>query len=176
MLYHLNHQGTPHINLESIIKSRDITLLAKVHTVKSMLFPAVMHGCMSWTLKKVEHWLSDASDYGVEEDCWESPGQQEDPTSQFSKKSILNIHWKDWCQNWSFNTLATWCEEPSPWKKTLTLGKIEDKRRRGWQMVRWLDGITNSVDMNLRKLWEIVEPGAWSAVHGVAKNWTWLSD
>ena len=104
----------------------------------------------------------------VGEDSWESLGLQGDPTSQLWRKSVLNIHWKDWCWSWNSNTLATWCEKLT--HLTLVLGKIEGRRRRGWQRMRWLDGITNSIDMRLGRLWELV------VVHGVAKSRTRLSD
>ena len=109
---------------------------------------------------------------------------QGDQTSQSYRKATLKIHWKDWCWSWRSNTLATWCKEPTQWKrphsleKTLMLGKIEDKRRRGWQRMKWLESITDSMDINLNKFQETVEDrGAWAvAVHGVAKSWTLLSN
>ena len=90
----------------------------------------------------------------------------------------MNIHWKDWCWGWSTNTLATWCEGPTHWKNTLMLGKIEGRRRRGQQRMRWLYSITDSMDMNSSKLQEIVKDRvAWHPqVHGVTKSQTWLSD
>jgi len=88
----------------------------------------------------------------------------------------LNTHWKGWCWSWSSNILATWYEHPTRWKKTLRLGKIEGKRRRAWQRMRWLDGITDSVDMNLGKLGEMVKEreARSAAVHGIRKSQTRL--
>ena len=111
------------------------------------------------------------------EDSWEFLGQQGDPTSQSLRKSVLNIHWKDWWWSWNSSTLATWCEElfhlkrPWCWERFKAEGEGDD---RGWQRMRWLDGITDSIDMSLnkprdREVWH-------AAVHGVEKSWTRLSD
>ena len=118
------------------------------------------------------------SNCGVGEDSWESFGLQGDQTSWSYRKSTLNIHWKDGCWSWNSQHFGHPMRRANSLEKTLMLGKIEGKRRREWQRMRWLDIITNSVDMNLSKLQEIVKDrGTWhTAVHGVAKSWTWLSD
>ena len=101
-------------NLDRILKSRDITLPTNVYLVKAMVFPVVMYGCESWTIKKLSAKELMLLNCGVGEDSWESLGLQGDPAIQSQRKSDLNIHWKD-CY-WSFNTLAAWCKELSTGK------------------------------------------------------------
>ena len=137
---------------DSILKIRDIIFPTKVCLVIAMVFPVVMYGCDSWTIKKAEHWRIDAFELW----CWRKllrvPWSARDPTSQSWRKSVLNIHWKDWCWNCRSNTFGYVMQRADSPEKTLILGKIEGGRRRGRQRVRWLDGITNLMDMSLSKL------------------------
>ena len=125
-------------NLDSILKSRDITLLTKVCLVKAMIFSVAMHGCESWTIKKAECWRIGFFELWCREDSWASLGQQEDPTNPSQRKSILNVHWKDWCWSWNSNTLATWYEElthlkrPWCWERAKVGGEGDDRGWDGW--------------------------------------------
>ena len=123
-------------NLDSIFKSKDISLLTKVHMVKALTFPAVMYRCESWTIKKAEHQRIDAFKLSFWRRFLRVPWTARRSNRLILKEMNLNIHWKDWCCSWSSNTLTTWCEEPTHWKKTVMLGKIEGRRRRGWQRTR----------------------------------------
>ena len=158
-------------NLDSILKSRDITLRTKVHLVKAMVFPGVMYGCESWTIKKAEHQRIDDLNCGVGEDSWGSLGLQGDPTSPSWRRSVLSVYWKDWCWNWNSNTLATWCEELTHWKRPwcwegLKAGGEGDDR--GWD--GWMASPTQWT-------WVWVNSGSWwwtgrawrVAVHGFAE-------
>ena len=165
-------------NLDSILKSRAITLPTKVHLVKAIVFPVVMYGCESWNLKKAECQRIDAFELCVGEDSWESLGLQWDPTSQSILKEIgPGCSLEGLMLRLKLQYFGHLMRRVDSFEKTLMLGKIEGRRKGGWQRVRWLDGITDTMDMGLGGLRELVmDREAWAVVHGLTKSQTWLSD
>ena len=130
-------------NLDSILKSRDITLLTKVYIVKAMVFPIVMYWCKSWTIRKAEGQRTDAFELWSRRRLLESLVLQGDQTSQSLRKSTLNIHWKDWWWSWSSNTLSTWGEEPTHWKRPRCWERMKAKGEGGGR--EWGDELASPI-------------------------------
>ena len=169
-------------NIDSILKSRDISLPTKVRLIKARVFPVVIYGCESWTVKKLSDKELMLLNCGVGEDFWESLGLQRDPTTPSQRRSVLGVHWKDWCSSWNSNTLATWCEDltylkrPWCWERL----KAEEGDDRGWD--GWMASVIHWtwVWVNSRSWWWTGRPGVLQSMGSqrlrndwaTAVNWT----
>ena len=165
-------------SLDSILKRRDITLPKKVCLVKGVVFPVVMYGCESWSIKKAEHQRTNAFELW----CWRRLLRVPWTARRSNQPILMEISPEYSLEGPMLKLKLQYfghlMGRTDSFEKTLILGKIEGGRRRGWQRIRWLDGITDLIDMSLRRFRELVvdREAWWVAVHGVTKNQTWLRD
>ena len=166
------------INIDNILESRDITFPTKVHLVKAMVFPVAMYGCESWTIMKAEHQRIDAFELWCWRRLFRVPWIARKSDQSILKEISPQYSLEGLMLKLKLQYLGHLMWRTDSLEKALMLGKIKGGRRRGRQRMIWLDGITDSMDMNLNKLHELVMHGkAWHvAVHGVTKTRTWLSD
>ena len=165
-------------NVDSMLKNRDITLPTKVYIVKTIVFQILMYGCENWTINKVEHWRTDNFELWCRRRLLRVPW-----TARRSNQSILKgispeYSLEDLMLKLKLQYSGHLTQGTDSLEKTLMLGKIEGRRRRGWQRMRWLDGITDSMDVSLSRLLEVVKDreACRTVAHGVAKSQTQLRD
>ena len=163
-------------NLDSILKNRDVTLPTKVRLVKAMVFPVVMYGYKSWTIKKAECQRIDAFELWYWRRLLRVPWTARRSNQSILKEISLNIHWQDWCWSWSSNTLATWCEEPTHWKKPWCWERLKaggEGNNRGWD--GWMASLTRwtRVWVGSKSCWWTGKPGVLQSVglQRVTHNW-----
>ena len=164
--------------LDSILKSRNFTLSTKTHLGKAMVFPVVMYGCESWTIKKAEHWKIDTFELWYWRRLLRVPWTARRSNQSILKEITPGCALQGLMLKLKLQYFGHLLRRVDSLEKTLMLGGIEGRRRRGRQRMRWSDGITDTMDMGLGGLCEFVmDSGAWgSVICGVIKSWSWLSD